>query len=336
VKDESPGDISAAIHYDNNYNGSIIVSGAFRNILGNNTKLFANLVLGINPRLMAMYQVGLGKKSNLGVSLDFYSFNCNTYDKDVKTNELTYTDYKVSLFYDRSFNNMYNLKAGMDYEYFRFKQEISTDSVSDVSNEFASYGTLFVSVATDTRDHVYFPTRGANAELRAEYVMPWSKKGWVNDFFTNSAIIWLRYDQNIPLSKKFVFQPGVFAGGILSGSNKPPLQHLFAFGGLNPENYVQQYSDFTGVKFLQEFGYYAALIRIKLQYNFYKKLYLTARSDLGSNQVKFDQVFKSSYIIAGYGLTAGYNSFIGPVELTIMASNLNPKPMLFLNIGFWF
>jgi NTE family protein len=336
VKDESPGDISAAIHFDNNYNGSIILNGAFRNILGNNTKLFANLILGINPRLRAMYLVSLGKKSGVGVALDFYSFKFNIYDKDIKTNEITFTDYKASLFYNRSFNNMYNLKTGMDYEYFRFKEDINTDTVFDMSNEFVSYGTLFVSLASDTRDHAYFPTRGANAELRAEYVMPWSKKGWVNDLFTNSAIIWFRYDQNIPLSRKFVFQPGVFAGGILSGTNKPPLQHLFAFGGLNPENYIEQYADFTGVKFLQEFGYYAALIRIKLQYNFYKKLYLIARSDIGSNQVDFDQVFRSSNIIAGYGLTASYNSFIGPIELTVMGSNLNPKPMLFLNIGFWF
>jgi NTE family protein len=336
VKDESPGYISAAVHYDNNYNGSIILNGTFRNILGNNTKLFADLILGVNPRLKALYLIGFGKKSGLGIAIDFYSFKSNTYNKDVKTNELTYTDFKFSVFYDRSFNNMFNLKAGLDYEYFRFKPEIKTDSTLDVPNEFISYGTLFISVASDTRDHVYFPTRGANAALRAEYIMPWSNKGWVNELFTNSVILWLKYDQNIPLSRRFVFQPGIFAGCILSGTNKPPLQHLFAFGGLNPENYIEQYTGFAGIKFLQEFGYYTALVRIKLQYNIFKKFYLTARTDVGSNQVEFDQVFQSRNILAGYGLTASYSSFIGPVELTVMASNINPKPMLFLNIGFWF
>lgn len=38
----------------------------------------------------------------------------------------------------------------------------------------------------------------------------------------------------------------------------------------------------------------------------------------------------------GYGLTASYNSFIGPIELTVMSSNVNPSVSFFINIGFSF
>jgi len=75
---------------------------------------------------------------------------------------------------------------------------------------------------------------------------------------------------------------------------------------------------------------------MKLQYQAVEKIYLTLRTDGGSNELEFDEVYKPENYIIGYGLTASYESFIGPIELSVMGSNLNPKPILFLNIGFWF
>jgi NTE family protein len=336
AQDESPGEFSAAIHYDNDYNGSIIINSAFRNLLGNRSKLFADLILGVNPRLRALYLLGVADKSGLGVGVDFYSFEFSDYDKDIKINKLVFTNYKASVFYNRTFNNMYGLKVGLDYEYFRFKQDVVTDTTLENYNQFVSYGTLFASVGIDTRDRQNFSTRGTNMMMRAEWVMPWSKRDWVKDLFSNSAVFWVKYDQSISLSKKLVFRPGIFAGGILKSGNSPPVQHLFAFGGLNPVNYIDQYVDFTGVKFIQEFGYYAALARVKLQYNVFKNIYLTVRSDIGSNELELEDAFKSSNVLAGYGATASYDSFIGPIELSVMGSNINPGVMLFINIGFWF
>jgi len=38
----------------------------------------------------------------------------------------------------------------------------------------------------------------------------------------------------------------------------------------------------------------------------------------------------------GFGATASYDSFVGPIELSIMGSNINPFPSFFVNIGFSF
>jgi len=56
----------------------------------------------------------------------------------------------------------------------------------------------------------------------------------------------------------------------------------------------------------------------------------------GGNESKFDQLFAGRNFLFGYGVTAGYDSFIGPLELSLMSSNLNPGLMLFLNLGYWF
>ena len=334
IKESDPGYLSAGVHYDNDYLGSLLVNGSFRNVLGKRTKLFANLVLGTNPRLRALYMIDNGAKPGFGVKLDLYSFDFDYYQKDVKVNNYKFINYKSSVFVNSVMKNLYSFRAGFEYEYFRFKQEIQIDTLLDKYGEFSSYGTLFASFSADTRNHYYFPTKGFKSDFRVEYVMPLSKN-WASDIFTNSVIIYLKYNHYFKLSDRFVLNPGLFASGAIKQKDIP-VQHLYAAGGLNPNNYIDTYVDFTGVQFIQSFGYYMGIARMKLQYNFYKKMYLKLRTDVGVNEMEIDDVFKSENFMCGYGLTVSYNSFIGPVELTVMGSNLNPTVMLFFNLGFWF
>jgi NTE family protein len=146
----------------------------------------------------------------------------------------------------------------------------------------------------------------------------------------------MAYDQNIPLSRRFVLQPGFFAGAILNHSATPPIQHSFGLGGLTPDNYIESFVPFTGLRFIQEFGYYSLVGRLKLQTNVYKKIYAILRADAGGNESTFDDLFASRNFLFGYGLTAGYDSFIGPLEISFMSSNINAGMMVFLNLGFWF
>lgn len=335
VVEAAPGILSAGIHFDNDYNGSLILNGAFRNVLGRNTKLFANLILGVNPRLKVLYLVGFRGTAGLGISADAYTFMFNMYEKDTKTDQLNFTNYKASLFFNFIFLNMYNLRAGFDYEYFRFRQDLQVDTTLSQYRTFSSYGAPFISINADTRDNAYFPTRGFEGTFRAEYVMPLSGN-WVKQIFTNSAIIYLNYIQSIPLSRKFTLRPGIFAGGTLKQSDFPPVQHLFALGGLNDRNYMATFLDFTGAKFVQNYGSYALIGRLKLQYNLFKKNYITLRTDVGGSEMDLEELFQSRSFMVGYGVTYSYSSFIGPIELTLMGSNINPGPMLFLNLGFRF
>jgi NTE family protein len=335
VKPAAPGYISAGLHYDSDYKASLLINGAFRNVLGKSSKLFADLILGPNWRVRSLYMLDNGSKPGVGAMIDFYSFAFNEYDKDVKVNELTFNNYKGTVFAEQRLKNAYSFSLGFDYEYFQFRQNIAIDTTLDQYSSFSSYGTVFTSIYADTRNTAYFPTSGFNSTLRAEYVMPLSKN-WASGLFTNSFIIYLKSDHNIPLSRKLTLQPGVFFGTTIKGDELPPPNHLFAFGGLNPSNYVETQLPFTGLKFLQSFGMHAAVLRVKLQYEVIKKIYLTFRADGGANEQEFGEVWKADNFIVGYGLTASYNSFLGPLELSVMASNINPSPILFLSLGFWF
>ncbi|MCX6303656.1 MAG: patatin-like phospholipase family protein [Bacteroidetes bacterium] len=330
-----PGELSAGVHFDNDYGISLTLGGAFRNVLGTNSKLFADVNVAINPRIRATYLLGLGGKGSFGASAEFYTFKINTYNKDIKDNKYNLTNYIGSLFFNYNFRNMISLKAGVDYEYFRFKQDITIDSIFLPYETFSSYGYIFISLNADTRDRACFPTTGTKAMLKAEYVMPFSKN-WSQDLFSNSAIFSFKFDNNIPVFHGFVLQPGLFAGAIVNNGNPPPIQHLFGLGGLTPDNYVESFVPFTGLHFIQEFGYYSLVGRLKLQYNVFNKLYLNLRADAGGNEMTINELFTGRSFLVGYGVAAGYDSIIGPLELTVMSSNINPGLMVFLNLGYWF
>jgi outer membrane protein assembly factor BamA len=242
----------------------------------------------------------------------------------------------VSAFVNYSLKNLLNFRGGFDYEYFRLKQQdVIIDSSLAAYEEFSSYGTFFVTFGVDSRDRAYFPTKGSKSELRVEYVMPLSKN-WSKDLITSSFILYWKYDFNYKVHPRIVLRPGLFIGSTLLSEKGPPKQHNFGFGGLNPNQYVNTFLPFTGLQFIQKFGYHATIIRMKAQYNFYKKLYITFLCDAGSNEEDFSELFQPDNFMIGYGATLGYDSFIGPLEVTLMGSNMNSSPMLFLNLGFWF
>lgn len=335
VREADPGYLSAGLHYDNDYQASLLITGSFRNVLGKRTKLFADLVLGQNPRLRAFYMLDNGAQPGIGARFETYSLKFDIYEREKKINRIVFSNYKTSAFINYSLKNLFNFRAGFDYEYFRFRQDVAADTALEAFSDFSSYGSFFAEFSADSRDRAYFTRSGSKSELRLEYVMPLSKN-WSRDLFTSSFILYWKYDVSEEVAPKLVLRPGIFLGSTMSSENRPPLQHNFGFGGLNPNQYVNTILPFTGLQFIQKTGYHAIILRMRLQYNFYKKLYATALFDGGAAEEIFDDVFEPANFIAGYGAALGYDSFIGPLEITFMGSNRNSRPMVFLNLGFWF
>ncbi len=334
MEESAPGYISAAIHYDVDYQGSILVGGVFRNVLGHRSKLFADLTLGTYPRLKLFYTVSNGSKPGFGAEIETYNFAFSDYEKTVKVNTIDFSTFNVSAFVTRTKDNSLNWRMGVQYEYFRFRQDVSIDTLIQPLTNFHSYANAFISIKGDTRDLAYFSTRGFLFAAKALYVMPLSMS-WADELFTNSLVFYAQYDQNIHVSDKFVIRPGMFAGGTLR-QDVPPVQHWFGLGGLNEVNYVETMKPFAGVHFVQRIGMYAGVARIRLQYNLFQKIYFTALGDMGNAATDLDGLMDMGGLMYGYGGTLSYNSFIGPVEFSLMGSNVNPGMMVFFNLGFAF
>jgi len=349
VEDVTAGSLSVGAHYDNDYSVSILLNGAFRNVLGKSSKIFTDVVVGPNPRLRALYFRDNGGKLGYGGQIDMYYFGFNDYGSSTDPNALVgrifFTNYTASLFASTVIQNTYKFRAGATYEYFRFKSKLEGDLPDSLSN-FNSYANLFFSFNSDSRNKPYLSTKGVISELKAEYVLPLSKD-WVDQLFSNSLVVWFKYRQWIPLSKKITFIPGIFLGGTYSKNypyssdiyDKPyslsPTQHWFYLGGQAKENYLSTIQPFTGVDFIQRYGIYQAIVNASIQYNFYKKMYFTLIADVGANEWYLKDIFQGENLIVGYGGTVSYDSFIGPVEVSMMGSNIH-KVSFFFSLGYWF
>lgn len=350
IQETDPGTLSVGLHYDNDYGASILLNGAFRNIVGKGSKIFTDLVVGPNPRLRALYLKDNGDKPGYGGQIDMYYFGFNDYGDSASPNNLVgqiyFTNYTASLFATSVIKNTYKFRAGATYEYFRFKSKLTGDLPDSLSN-FNSYAHLFFSFNSDSRDKPYLSTKGVKSELKAEYVLPLSKD-WVEQLFSNSLVVWLNYRQWIPLSKKITFVPGIFLGATYS-KNYPysadiykgpysvsPSQHWFYLGGQAKSNYISTFQPFTGVDFVERYGLYQAILSTNVQYNFYNKMYFTLEGDLGSNEWYLKDIFQRENLIVGYGGTVSYDSFVGPIELSIMGSNIYRGASFFISLGYWF
>ena len=334
VKEASPGSLGAAVHFDSDYQGSILLNLVLRNKLGKGSKLFAQTTLGSNPRLKMLYLIDNGGKVGLGASLDFYSFNFNRYNGDIKTTDYQFINFSGAAFINATLKNIFNFRSVFEFERFRFEQTALNETAVSQSGEISSFGNLFFTFNADTYDRAYFPTKGFRAELNFKYQLNISPESQESTF-SSAPFIYLNYNQNVKISDKWVFSPGFF-GGMTMGLIAPPLQNQFYLGGQNPNNYLHSFIPFTGLRFVQETGNNLLVVRGRLRYNLIKKFYLTGALDLGEISNNFSDPSQTSGMIVGYGLTLSYDSFIGPVQLSLMNSNQPAKSILFFNLGYWF
>ncbi len=334
IKEKSLGTLRAGVHYDNDYLGSLMIGATFRNLLPA-TKLYADVVLGPSPRFRSLFLIDNGKLLGFGAKLNFYAFNFNLYENETKINQLIFSNYSASVFANKTVKNFYNFRTGFQFEHFKFRNEYYTHKIPSKFFYFHSYGNFFLSFRSDTYDNPLFPKTGFQSALVIKYVFPF-ENSYLADFFSKNLIAYLQYNQAVVISPKFTLKPGLFVGGIIKGTENPPYQYLFALGGQNPSNYIENFQPFTGLHFIQVTGNYVAVGRLKLQYQLAHNHYVTLKTDFGSISDKFNTIADPAQFILGYGLTYSYNSFVGPIELTMMSSSKSKELQLFINIGFWF
>ncbi len=340
AENTNKGSLAAGVHYDNIYNGSILLNMTLRNIRGGGGKFFADIVLSQNPRLKTMFIINNGFKPGFGMETDFYSFGFSQYSGGKRINTWHLENYSASVFMPLTIKNNYLFKAGFQYELFQFKQDVVVDTTLEAYDNFADYGNLYVSFNHDSRDRVHFTKKGQLVELKIKHVFPFSKQ-W-DDFLSNASILYLKYNWYVSLSDKLVYKPELFLGYTFTKKAEkelyntiPAVQHLLGFGGLNPNNYVETLEPFVGLKFVERLGLYAGKVSTNFEYNLYSKLYVTLMADVGINEKSLDNIDEID-LLFGYGAKLSYNSFIGPVEFSVMSSNIDTSVSGFLNIGFWF
>lgn len=330
LTEQSITTLGVGIHYDSDYLVALLLNGTFKNLIAKGSKLYVDLSLGENLFLSAKYILDRGRKPGLGITFTTFNLKFNQYDNSEMIDAFKANQWKLDIFMQMTSKNAHRFRVGGQFEYIRFRSNFTPD----YDDKYNPYFTSFVNYYVDTYNRSSFSTKGFQLELSGKYIIPLNRG--VNSIGNDNAIvvqgIW---NNNIPISRTNTLKIGLTAGCRIANETPPP-HHWFIVGGQSYLNYFDSFIPFTGMKFVEKNGLYMTFGNFAWQYRVMKKVYLTAKCDIGSIENTFKEFSSKPDIYIGYGLTVGYDSFIGPIEFSVMGSNENKSVLGFFNIGYWF
>ncbi len=242
------------------------------------------------------------------------------------TEEYRLDDNPYDLSVWRRFKNNAILGAGAQYERLTLSPTISNDPIFDRLryHNFNAY----LSYQVNTLDRNILPTRGIQIMAELKLVTNLSHKtvsqdSLINEFdsllfsFDPYPKLTIYANSFIPAGRHGGFKVSPYFGAVwnsndilsdffLIGSPEILSRRTIPFQGLNANEFTAQVILGTGLG-------YQYFIRDNLAVSLDLSAGLFGEPDVGSEGLPFPDVF-----LAGAGLTAGYNSLVGPIKLTVM------------------
>ncbi|MBK9291233.1 MAG: patatin-like phospholipase family protein [Bacteroidetes bacterium] len=330
VKEAESGLLGAGIHYDNDYKAALLLNATFKNVWLKGSKLFIDLNLGENPRLQALYLVDRGAKTGFGLRANFFNLKLNQYQQQNIFDIYRINQSSLEGFAQWTYTNTYRLRVGTMLEKIRIRTNFTDLGIYG----FHDYMVNYVDWSQDSYNKNQFPTSGTRLQVNARHVRRLT--AIPKSLVTPDALIFsARYHTNVPINDHNTFRYG-FVGGFTIRGHLPPPQHRFILGGQSHQSVYGSFIPFTGLRFIENTGLYTLNMNMLWQNNFAPKFYAIPRLDVGFITETFDQFLQGPRLIAGYGATLGWESVIGPFELSLMSSNNGGGAIGFINIGYWF
>lgn len=331
ITEASSGTFGLGVHYDSDYKVGLLLNASFKNVGIKGSKSFFDLNLGENPRLQGLFIVDRGTRFGYGLDASGLNLKLNIYENENIQDVYSINLFNIGFFGQWTLANTMRLRIGTKYETHSLKSGFGNEFFNQAFDPFLI---SYIRWDVDTYDRNHFSTRGLKANLTLKHLLPLTDDVTSN-LRSNVLMMSFHYLKNIPLSRSSTLKSGLNIGLTMKDKMPPPI-YWFFLGGQSHANYLDGFIPFTGLKFVEKTGLYQAVGSLAWQYNIYKKFYLTTQLDAGLISFTWDEIMSKPNLLVGYGLTLGYDSFVGPVELTIMGSNENKAAGMFINIGYWF
>lgn len=183
--------------------------------------------------------------------------------------------------------------------------------VDSVVSETFAHGAAVVRL--DETDRSSFPRRGVRLEMRSEL-------GWGSieggDVFHRQIVL---ADVFAPLAPRLTLQSGGYLG--YAGGDGLPLHRRFFAGGVNPSTvFRESHPSFLGVAAQELRGRAVQILRLGLRWEVAGGRYLGVEVDTGA--VRESWTVDPGDYRWGWGLTAGTETFVGPMRLTLHGRSL--------------
>ena len=321
------GLVRMGIHYDNDFEALLLFNADFRNLLLNGSKLSVDVGLGRNPRLSLLYYLSRGRWPNVGMSIKSNGLDVYSFDKmGDRTASFRYSELLLDLYAETILSNSTAIGFGSQFESSTLSQTVTSLRTGVVEQSFLN---VYAFLKVDTYDRAFYPGKGGSLWAEVKLVNGLEEK----PAFKPSVVVDVEYRNAFNVSSRFSIIPSLNIGMAISDSL--PYQYRSFIGGAN-SGPLRNSFPFVGLNFMQRSDYSAMVAGCDLQYEFRHNHFLILKYNIGKTEHKPEKLLQLTNTIQGIGLTYGYNSPLGPVELTVMTSNYTNKALTFINLGYSF
>lgn len=332
-----------AVHYDGLYKSAALINVTRKRLLVNNDVASLDVILGDNLRYNFEYYIDKGFYWSIGVKSRFNQFNRNVNatmilrdDANIGVNKIDaeIKDFTNQLYVQTQFLKDLALGMGGELKYLNISSETLSDDRNGSARTFedSNYLSLFGKLNYDSYDNKYFPKEGFYFNGDFHWYVYAST---FNYDFTQFSIAKADIGYAFKISNRF---SGLFLneGGFRVGENESPYLD-FAFGGFGG-NLINNIKSFYGYDWLSFSGDSFVKCTLKIDYEFAKKHHFYAAANFANAD---EDIFGTGEWItspdySGYALGYGWDTFLGPIDLTYSYSPETKESVWFFNVGFWF
>ena len=331
------------LHYNNAEKAGIILKGRLNNVLGKAAVLEGRLKIAETPAVQAaLYQyIGPQRKFLYQVGFNFH----RTEQFFMSSNQDFFRRFNADYFRGFgkliwNFNN--NIAAGLSYQF----NNIGVSSPLVQERDLTAYSQENKAIGfewrMDTKDKNYFATRGIKFDLdlgyyydtRYEETYGEDDANLMPEYLKSRAYLraGLQVDGYLPIAPRLVLHP-VISIGLRS---EPGFADNFFLGG--DYYYRDRGMPFIGLREFRRSFPQIGMSQLGLRWMAFRKFYLEPKVALARIQFAdgANSIDASTSNIWGAGVTSSYDSFIGPMSLSIGSTSIQNGPRIGLDFGYRF
>ena len=336
-KERADNSFALSIHYDNNYGIGALLNFTMKNLWNtlNRTTLTVDINIAENPYLKVNLNKRYGRIFRYGADFNVISLGMSQYDDNKITNTYSIQSNTLGIYAQLVPSLTQQIRLGAAADYVHMKDFVGDNGLG---SDYSLYSYLYLNYFYGNEDVPNHARRGWRVNITGKtlFFQGENNDGNFGNFGTQlSFVIHGTVVKAFPIGKKNSVKIGAEAGSKIGEANVP-LFYQFMVGGQSKMKYYDNIIAFTGLSFIDKFVDHIVFGKLAWQWNFYKKYYSVVNFDCGYMSDVYDLWFDSNSFVAGAGVTVGADTMIGPIEVSLMGSNINSSPVGFINVGFWF
>lgn len=329
----------AALHYDNEYRSSVLLNATFQDLLVENSLASLDVILGDKFRYNFYYYLDRGALPDFGVNsrLNFNNVRFRLPDplqlpdsSEIESLIFSFLDFSNEAYTHLSAGSNYAFGMGFEVKYYKFSTDQVKGNVADAPffDEKGLYLTATTFFKKDTRDRRYFPRSGMLTTLFGRVIFPAAVFSGDEETAGNFGY---NFDFNLlavkELGERQTGGASVTVGGLLGEKAAP---YRYYVGG-NNLNIINNFKPFIGLNLGELAATRMAQAQLYWQRRFFKNQYLTVSGNAAYLKNAFEEGNRAIY---SFGIGYGFDTVLGPIELTYGQSNEGAA--LYFNLGYWF